>query len=833
MRLDFAFRLANYVTLALACICLTQVEAAFLPSIGWFLPPLLALVATAFVVEERWNLPTWAANLLAVLVTAGIAADVAYEMQRDSNSFVATAPLPIALMPYAGPELMALLVIKLFRPKRLVDYWQLQGMGLLIVALTCVLGHDPLVGLLLAAYFVAALWCLALFAVHRQPRGAGSTSKQVAIVPWPGYGVPRAVGWVVMAMAGGVLLALVTPRQSASQWNPLELLGKSPAGARGETGISSWIDLNRTGQIEVNEEVVLEIQAEDQEQQPKTDLDSEQRWRGMFLDQYENGRWRLAQPRRIVMAGTGMERLPPGGGGSALPLSKEMYRNGKGGMNDAQKAGTRPGGDFPDEFFEPGGARGVPHPQRISSSTLPNLGSDAYYLTFSLNPRKAGGFFLADPVWLLPEHVSLPVQAIETPAGTGPIFTELHGGIMHSAASRGLFQYRQITIPLKHPDLGPPIELDRDYQGLLVSPPPPSLIAWTDNLLKTLLAKPGIGLRADELKLLRDGEMRLLHPAQREKVARILCDHLKYSGEYTYTLDLKREDPDMDPTEDFLRNVKQGHCERYAGALALMLRAEGIPARVVKGFRGCESLGDGRYQVRNSQAHAWVEAVVSRPGPSGQPRLHWLALDPVAVQEAPASAPFSFSRWWQDCERMSLEVWRVFVVDYSAEEQEALASGVWNAVTSSRSSGNGGRFPVGILTAGAGILAVAGFTIVAVWLFRRAGKRRKVSAALVLAPPVPFYARFLHLLATHVHLQPTSGQTPHEFGSAAARHLYALLGSNNLAALPEQIVARFYRVRYGGESISEAEERAIDGCLDALATALAAAPHVAMPSTSA
>jgi transglutaminase-like putative cysteine protease len=833
MRLDFGFRLSNYVTLALACICLTQVEATFLPGIGWFLPPLLALLATAFVVEERWNLPTWAANLLALLVTAGFAAGLAYEIHREPNSFVANAPLPIALVPYIGPQLMVLLLIKLFRPKRIADYWQLQAIGLLIVALTCVLGHEPLVGVLLSAYFVSALWCLSLFALHRQPRGTGSTSSRYPVVPWRGYGVPRALSWVIAAMAGGVLLALATPRPSSSQWNPLEMLGQSQPGARSETGVSSWIDLNRTGPIEVNEEVVIEIQAEDKNNNPKTDLDTEQRWRGMYLDQYDNGRWRVAQPRRIMMAGSPMEVPAAGGGGSAMPLSKQMYKNGMVGQNDLQKAGMRPTGGFPDEFYEPGGPPTAPHPQRISGSVLPDLGPNSYFLTFSLQPRKAGGFFLADPVWLLPEHASLPVITVETPTSAGTLFAEFHAGITHMTPSRGHFQYRQVTIALAEPDVGPPVELERAYQEVLLSPPLPSLIAWTDDLLQRLLAKPGVGLKPDDLKLARDGALRMMHPAQREKVARLLCDHLKYSDEYTYTLDLKRQDYELDATEDFLRNVKQGHCERYAGALALMLRAEGIPARIVKGFRGCESHGEGRYQVRNSHAHAWVEALISRPGANGRPRLHWLALDPVAVQEAPASAPFSLSRWWQDCQQVGLEIWRVFVVDYSAEEQEALASGVLSAVTSSNSLGQGRRFPAGVVVALAGFLTLLGLALCGIWLVRRAGRRRTAAAAATVAPSVRFYARLLELLAQHVHLRPAAAQTPREFGATAAQRLSGVLANTNLATLPEQIVVLLYRVRYGGESISEAEELAIYKGLDALATALAAAPQVVAPTPAA
>jgi len=53
---------------------------------------------------------------------------------------------------------------------------------------------------------------------------------------------------------------------------------------------------------------------------------------------------------------------------------------------------------------------------------------------------------------------------------------------------------------------------------------------------------------------------------------------------------------------DFLLNVKQGHCERFAGALALMLRSQGVQARVVAGFRGAEHKGDGQYVIRQNFA---------------------------------------------------------------------------------------------------------------------------------------------------------------------------------------------------------------------------------------
>ena len=68
----------------------------------------------------------------------------------------------------------------------------------------------------------------------------------------------------------------------------------------------------------------------------------------------------------------------------------------------------------------------------------------------------------------------------------------------------------------------------------------------------------------------------------------------------------------IDPIEDFVSNNPRGHCEYFATALALMLRSQGIPARVVLGYR-CEEWNNlGKfYQVRQSDAHAWVEAYLA------------------------------------------------------------------------------------------------------------------------------------------------------------------------------------------------------------------------------
>ncbi|BCS53655.1 DUF3488 and transglutaminase-like domain-containing protein [Geobacter sp. SVR] len=90
------------------------------------------------------------------------------------------------------------------------------------------------------------------------------------------------------------------------------------------------------------------------------------------------------------------------------------------------------------------------------------------------------------------------------------------------------------------------------------------------------------------------------------------------TGGYRYTLrDLPTGDNAL---ERFLFETRQGHCEFFASAFGVVLRAAGVPARLVGGYLGGEynDLG-GYYLVSERMAHVWVEAYVN-----GQ----WLRVDP-------------------------------------------------------------------------------------------------------------------------------------------------------------------------------------------------------------
>ncbi|HJW54286.1 MAG TPA: DUF3488 and transglutaminase-like domain-containing protein [Burkholderiaceae bacterium] len=79
-----------------------------------------------------------------------------------------------------------------------------------------------------------------------------------------------------------------------------------------------------------------------------------------------------------------------------------------------------------------------------------------------------------------------------------------------------------------------------------------------------------------------------------------------------------------DAIDDFLFSSRAGFCEHYASAFVVLMRASGIPARVVTGYQGGEiNPVDGYLTVRQSDAHAWAEVWLEKRG--------WVRLDPTAA----------------------------------------------------------------------------------------------------------------------------------------------------------------------------------------------------------
>ncbi|MGN0930766.1 MAG: transglutaminaseTgpA domain-containing protein [Thermoguttaceae bacterium] len=92
--------------------------------------------------------------------------------------------------------------------------------------------------------------------------------------------------------------------------------------------------------------------------------------------------------------------------------------------------------------------------------------------------------------------------------------------------------------------------------------------------------------------------------------AQFIESKIRDTGVFKYNRSGVVRDPNLDPLEDFVALHREGHCEYFAGALTLMLRAIGIPARVVVGFAREPDPNGKPTVVRQSDAHSWVEAYI-------------------------------------------------------------------------------------------------------------------------------------------------------------------------------------------------------------------------------
>ena len=144
------------------------------------------------------------------------------------------------------------------------------------------------------------------------------------------------------------------------------------------------------------------------------------------------------------------------------------------------------------------------------------------------------------------------------------------------------------------------------------------------------------------------------------------------NGSYRYsTKDLATGDKAV---EQFIFDKKQGHCEFFASAFALLLRAAGVPCRLVGGYLGGEynELG-GYYLVSDDKAHVWVEAYVDKIG--------WMRIDP-------SSFAFNAAEVWTVSSPRSLKFrinmaldslnhsWNRSVIIYDFEQQMNVARSV-------------------------------------------------------------------------------------------------------------------------------------------------------------
>jgi protein-glutamine gamma-glutamyltransferase len=762
---DFWFRLFNHATLALAGVCLVHGEAYYIPLLPWCLLPYLLFLVAAFRAEGRWTMTDRWANVCGVSLVVVMGLWIWFQ-PGGPGVLRGTEPW-VRLVPYIGPFLMALVTIYLFRPKDPNHFWYVQGMGLVQVALACVLATSPLFGFLMAVYLTCALGCLALHYLSVPSSPGKSPSWR-----WLTGFVAR---YSLVVAASALAAFLFTPRSNAPPWDPLQRFsgrGPSPSRWPPPDGLFQGANLNGTTPVMLRNDEAFSLRATDY-RGPKLDLSRETRFRCLVLENYQDGIWPsdvLGVPYRVMT--------------KANPLDKDR---------------------------------------------LPDFGREEYFLHFDVKPKLSGGLVLAEPVRLGPEGTRRSPIALTDFSMPHALlfFIEDHSGTLLSAPKLAWseYHYKQVMAPTVEANRTP-AELGASggqfYVQELTKQALPRLETWTAALLRRLAGQRRYDLPAEALvpdPRWPDRSYRV-EPAYRERVARTLCAYLRDSGEYTYSLEQRRRQLNLDPVEDFLFNVKEGHCERFASALVLMLRTQGIPARLIKGYRGVDSVGDGKYVVRQNMAHAWVEVLVRRPLGNVGPAYDWLSLDPTPGLES-ARQPSPVAEWWKDKTGAGADMWQRLIVGYDADNQADVfrvfsPTSVWQKVLKETFG-----YIIGWLS-----LLIALVLVFARWM---RGRRRKRNMP-VSAAGIACYTRLVRLLQRRGRLPKRSAQTPRELATVAARALAGQPVTAALAGLPDQVVDLFYRVRFGDESPERSEVIHVNARLDELASALARSGPLVSPA---
>ncbi len=136
-------------------------------------------------------------------------------------------------------------------------------------------------------------------------------------------------------------------------------------------------------------------------------------------------------------------------------------------------------------------------------------------------------------------------------------------------------------------------------------------------------------------------------------------------NDFGYSLEMKAGGEE--PLADFLFRVREGHCEYFATAMAIMLRTQGIATRVVNGFQQGEyNETAGVFVIRQSDAHSWVEVYFPEENA-------WIPFDPtpLAGQFSENGAVGIVGRFKQYLEALET-FWIQYFVSYDDQEQKSL-----------------------------------------------------------------------------------------------------------------------------------------------------------------
>jgi transglutaminase-like putative cysteine protease len=752
-------RLSLYVSLTLSVACLGYADlgqgAADLPL---FYAGMFFALGLAYWSEGRFVLSNRVSNFLAAVVVLGGAFWLGMHVQRGTSRYEYGMTMTRDLVAHAGPILGCLMLAKLFRPKVASDMWLLHLLALVQVLLASVLAMSTRLDRDAPLFPIMLLAYLTSLVWAQRwfflVREAHPARQSAVSAAGTHWFSLKPAGWFIASFLVAVVFFFSLP-QGGLEANLFQDSEQT------ETGVTQSIDLNAEGAVQQSDEQVMRIWASNNE--GKKMLPEGVRLRGAVLSVYgdRSGEWKAPEHWNANFISYRLPSFsePLEAGATRFEFDIDVNQ-----VKDLGRSRMRSSKDTSVPLF-------LPDPPSPDQTDRP----------FSMASQKSN--------YLTP-LIMLPLEGVAwiTVAGRTPM-----------------------------------VHVTYDYQGRLNKPDWEQRIGDTSGMISEQLRALGrvperIRQSGRINQFTQDALRKSNLPATasaREKA--LALERFLSTNEFTYSLTRPRQDTTIDPTEDFLCNVKEGHCERFASALAMMLRSAGIPSRLVMGYRGAEwnELG-GFYLVRQLHAHAWVEALVKQErDPRGVLTLQWLVLDPSPANDrgsndTGALSPLSFARF----------LWEFFILDFAGQSHrtrllaqlQGTALGRFFAWWMSLTWWQASLVGLAVLT------GLVGF----VWgmlRWRRWRRGRRHIRTERPAVQVPFFARLLRLLARR-GWYPESSQTPEEFARSMTPRLAQSTATAAVAGIPESVVPEYYAVRYGGKTLSARQETDLEQQLDSLQSAL-------------
>ena len=768
MALATLFPISVYVLLAFASGILMYAEGALFPSILT-----IPLSFAAYHLSERRStvvLSGWRANVLGLV--ALFAAAVEFRSDNPEGRLL------------SGTHLLVYLAwIVIFLQKNREHYWWTIALGLLQVAVSSVLTRDVTYGFLLIMFTLLTIWTVSLFTVFqayrdsaesgRRDQASGLSQRLSPKLTRSGRGIP--LFGIHSKSIGGI------EHDSKAKWIGLRFGGRSLIIAGGCLLVASlfffctprlWSDIN-----------------------PFTDESLAGRTVTGYSDQVKLGKMgEILESNQPVLSvkifASNNEQISVEEFIQSYGFDEPYFR---GGVMDRYERG------------EWGAARRVFETIELNKGLVRN---QSFRQEYELEPIGTQQIISLHPVEhirvnspsdraLMYVHNSTIVRRNKTNISHRMNYTVRSPKFTHQYGPRSILSYEQTMSGLSRDDL---------YARYL------SLPSRGMDRIRELSLRVS-GAKIDETTGYSD-------PQQHQELADKLVDHLKNSGVYTYSLKSDIFDPDIDPVADFLFNRKYGHCAYYASSLALMLRASGVPSRLIIGYKGGEDdLETGAWKVQQRHAHNWVEAYY-------EGEWHTLDATPVAEREAAVSRVAVTSWSWSAIKDFAQSFWTQNVVGLSFSEQQRKIYRVSPReikvffLELGRSTD---RFvnevvqlvksPRRLFSAQGGIVAfVLMLMLVVLFFVIRKTKRflqnlfRARKARSKRRRQVEFYERFLSLCEQR-QLVKQPAQTPREFAVHVTESWNELLQTGGLAKLPTKIVESFYSIRFGEQILPDDQER--------------------------